>query len=81
MDPIETNESNLMLQISVDGQKGEVSAGRCTGADIKNAADVPRGYQLFRSRTDGDDTPVADNEWIVPVPGEKFFAVPPATGA
>lgn len=71
-----------MIHVNVDGQKGEVPEGRCTGADIKNAADVPRTYQLFRKNdTDGEDVPIADNQWIVPVNNERFYAVPPCTGA
>ena len=65
----------------VDGKQYETDKKQLNGADIKNKASVPAGYQLFlEEEGDTPDKPISDGDTVDLEGREKhFFAVPPAT--
>lgn len=54
-----------------------LDAGLMTGKQIKESADVPSGFVLYR-RAKGGNVPIPDDALIEPHNGDHFFARPPA---
>lgn len=65
--------------IIVDGEEFLVPRD-AFGFQIRNAADVPQGYELYRQGPPGcDDSPIGDAQALAVEEGDKFYAIPPAT--
>jgi hypothetical protein len=75
------SEQAQKLRFFVDGRQYETDKKHLTGAEIKNTASVPAGYQLFlEEEGDTPDKPISDGDTVDLEGREKhFFAVPPAT--
>ena len=48
-----------------------------TGLEIKEKADIPANYSLYR-RSPGDNEPISNDETVTLHDGEHFFSRPPS---
>ena len=60
--------------------RSTIDAGSMTGKQIKETADVPAGFVLYR-RSKGGNEPIPDDALIEPRNGDHFFARPASNGA
>jgi hypothetical protein len=74
-------EHEKKFEFFVDAKKFETPKDSLTGAEIKQIAGVPQGYQLFEEEVgDTPDKPISDADGVNLAGKIKhFYAVPPAT--
>jgi hypothetical protein len=70
----------LRVRITVIVQnRYTLDAGLMTGKQIKETADIPAGFVLYR-RVKGGNEPIPDDALIEPHKGDHFFARQPSNG-
>jgi hypothetical protein len=68
------------VRITVIAQdRYRLDSGQVTGRQIKETANVPPGFVLYR-RVKGGNEPISDDVLIEPHNGDHFFARPPSNG-
>lgn len=72
----ETGPSTARITVIVQNRY-TLGAGPTTGKHIKEMANVPSGFSLYR-RVKGGNEPISDDELIEPQDGDHFFARPPS---
>jgi hypothetical protein len=70
------DEGSSTVRVTVIVQKRyTLGAGRKTGKQLKEMANVPMGFVLYR-RVKGGNEPISDDALIEPRNGDHFFARP-----
>ncbi len=72
----ESGPSGVHITVIVQNRY-TLDAGLTTGKHIKETANVPTGFILYR-RVKGGNEPISDDALIEPRNGDHFFARPPS---
>jgi hypothetical protein len=75
----ENTPSRVRITVIVQN-RFTLDAGLMAGKQIKEAADVPAGFVLYR-RAKGGNEPIPDDALVEPHNGDHFFARPPSNVA
>jgi hypothetical protein len=73
----ESGSSRVHITVIVQNRY-TLDAGPTTGMHIKELANAPMGFVLYR-RVKGGNEPISDHALIEPLNGDHFFARPPSS--